>query len=827
MLNSIKNLSRCLAFAVALLILTGASADAAITPVDQFTIAEMVAWKDSCAGSSAIEVFVLGDYAYVCVIEGLATFDISDPTNISMIAWQDAPSPNWSTIDYQGDGFLYLSCTTGGFHTISLANPRAPRYLVTYNPAGGTGARNVTVCGNYAYVAYTNQGLYVISMDASRTTLATHYALGAQGVTPLGLDNDGTYVYIAVGNDGLIIRSIANLLASSPTVTGSIDFGAQVAGSVKVWGNWAFVCCGADGIYVVDVTNKAAPVLHATNNTAGSADYCDVVGNFLYVADNDGGLKIFDISVLPIAGGGVQNLNLTDSYDPGNPAETYRGVYATNGYVYVADRAQGLRILNAATRKMNMQRSFPRLQFALMGIPNTVTTGVPTALFGDNFANAAVGSPRWRVSRWNDAEQSYIRYEEADRPVVGNDDNPPAFAPGIGYWVIQDVVSNCVLDVTVAQNNGIVNQGAKHSVALEPGRSPKSLSQVANPYHYPYDLSTTYFNISGVGAEVLWSAAGAYLNQNAYTWNGTQYVTIPWNQFIKPWVGFWVIQTDHTKTISILFTPRNGFAGAPPQPKDRPPLKLADNESWTLDLPIVSTDGLYQDEYNRIGIGENNTDLYDPYDAFELAPLGSQFVQLYFPHDDWEIQPADYTFDLRSVDFGESNTKSWDLIAQAWQLPNTEFAIRWPNIDQIPEKYSLALVNPESGNILADLRQSDRYTFRVGDQDVETVSFRVVATLNENIVSGETLPSGFRLESVYPNPFNSSVKISYSLAIDNHVRISIHDLSGREVECLYDQSQQSGGYSLTWAAQDFPSGMYLCRIQAGDDVRTNKLTLMK
>ncbi len=819
MITSHKNLYDCLGLAVVLLICLASGADAAITEVGHY---------DMDGDTSATEVLVLGDYAYVTSILGLATFNVSDPTNPVKIHFETAPAPNWSTIHYTGDGFLYLTCTSGGFHTLDFSDPEAPDYITSLD-IDDRDAEDATIWGDYAFVIYGLSGLRVVSMNATRDVLSEHYHIAREGADRwYGIDNDGTYVYCAMGREGLKIRTIASLIGETNVVTGEIDFGNEDAKDVYVVGDWAFVCCGNDGIYVVDVSDRENPVLHATNNTPGTAMQAYVSGDYLYVADEAGGLRIFDISGLPLGEEPPYALAQTDYYDPnGDPAETYRGVFASNEYVYIADRAQGLRVLNAATRNMDMQRSFPRMEWSMMGIPTTVTTGDADALFGtDDFGDVAPGNTRWRVSRWDDSEQSYIRYQEADNPVVGDDDEPDDFAPGKGYWVIQNVMDNCILDIDENQNNGIVSQVSKYSVALEPGRDPSSYSQVANPFHYPYDLGTTYFNVSGVG-ELLWSNAGDYINQNAYTWDGIQHITIEWDEYINPWVGFWVVQTDHTKTISILFSPRDGYAGAPPNPKDHLPLKVADYESWTLDLPIVSTDGSYRDEFNRIRIGEDYNDVYDPYDAFEMTPMSFRFVQLYFPHEDWEVQPAKYTFDFRSLDFGESRTKTWDMTARAWRLPEEEFAISWPNIDQVPVNYSLELVDPESGDVLVDMRESESYVFSVGDQNDETVSFRIAVTQGEAFVSNETYPSDFRLLSVYPNPFNNEIRISYHISDTEPVRMMVTDVNGREVVTLVEGIQAKGTYSLAWQADGVASGSYYIRLETGANIVSERVTLMR
>ncbi|MGI9174584.1 MAG: T9SS type A sorting domain-containing protein, partial [Rhodothermales bacterium] len=92
---------------------------------------------------------------------------------------------------------------------------------------------------------------------------------------------------------------------------------------------------------------------------------------------------------------------------------------------------------------------------------------------------------------------------------------------------------------------------------------------------------------------------------------------------------------------------------------------------------------------------------------------------------------------------------------------------------------------------------------------------------------GADVPEAYRLGQNYPNPFNPSTTIGYELKEAQPVRLSIHDLLGREVAVLVDAYQAAGGYDVTFEAGDLPSGLYLYRLEAGKEVRTRTMTLMK
>lgn len=89
------------------------------------------------------------------------------------------------------------------------------------------------------------------------------------------------------------------------------------------------------------------------------------------------------------------------------------------------------------------------------------------------------------------------------------------------------------------------------------------------------------------------------------------------------------------------------------------------------------------------------------------------------------------------------------------------------------------------------------------------------------------LPIETCITDIYPNPFNASTTIKYSLSNYSNVNIAIHNLLGQEIEQLFDASQSSGYHTLIWNAGDIPSGIYLVRLKIGDIFLSRKVVLTK
>ncbi len=89
------------------------------------------------------------------------------------------------------------------------------------------------------------------------------------------------------------------------------------------------------------------------------------------------------------------------------------------------------------------------------------------------------------------------------------------------------------------------------------------------------------------------------------------------------------------------------------------------------------------------------------------------------------------------------------------------------------------------------------------------------------------LPADFALAQNYPNPFNPSTTIEFSLPEKAHVTLDIYNLLGQKVATLSDGDYSAGVYSVVWRAENAASGIYFYRLNAGAEVITRKMALLK
>ncbi|MBI5404245.1 MAG: T9SS type A sorting domain-containing protein [Ignavibacteriae bacterium] len=111
--------------------------------------------------------------------------------------------------------------------------------------------------------------------------------------------------------------------------------------------------------------------------------------------------------------------------------------------------------------------------------------------------------------------------------------------------------------------------------------------------------------------------------------------------------------------------------------------------------------------------------------------------------------------------------------------------------------------------------------------NLDSVNF-YLSRISVNIKKDENInPSDFMLYQNYPNPFNPSTNIKFRIKEPRFVTLKIYDILGREAAVLLNEKLNAGEYTLRFDAPHLPSGLYLCRLTAGDFSETKKIVLVK
>ena len=88
------------------------------------------------------------------------------------------------------------------------------------------------------------------------------------------------------------------------------------------------------------------------------------------------------------------------------------------------------------------------------------------------------------------------------------------------------------------------------------------------------------------------------------------------------------------------------------------------------------------------------------------------------------------------------------------------------------------------------------------------------------------------LKNNYPNPFNPSTRIKYSIPINTSVSLKIYSLLGKEILTLVNEVKTRGEYSVQWDAKNslgnkVPGGIYFYKLVTRDFTQTKKMILLK
>lgn len=88
-------------------------------------------------------------------------------------------------------------------------------------------------------------------------------------------------------------------------------------------------------------------------------------------------------------------------------------------------------------------------------------------------------------------------------------------------------------------------------------------------------------------------------------------------------------------------------------------------------------------------------------------------------------------------------------------------------------------------------------------------------------------PKRFVLQQNFPNPFNPSTKIVFTVGMRQFVTLKVYDLLGKEVANLVNEELEAGSYEILWDARHFANGAYHYKLQAGNFIDAKKLLILK
>lgn len=115
-------------------------------------------------------------------------------------------------------------------------------------------------------------------------------------------------------------------------------------------------------------------------------------------------------------------------------------------------------------------------------------------------------------------------------------------------------------------------------------------------------------------------------------------------------------------------------------------------------------------------------------------------------------------------------------------------------------------------------------------RDYWVVKFDVLLDVDNGILN--TIPDGYTVSSNYPNPFNPSTTIEYTLPQRTTVKLDVFNVLGQKIQTLVNTEQPAGTYQVLWDGTDtdgrrVATGMYLYRLKTDEFIMSKKMMMLK
>ena len=239
---------------------------------------------------------------------------------------------------------------------------------------------------------------------------------------------------------------------------------------------------------------------------------------------------------------------------------------------------------------------------------------------------------------------------------------------------------------------------------------------------------------------------------------------------------------------------------------------------------------------NDIVLAQVTRDQYNIYfyveTAEDLSPkTDPNWMRLFIDIDrDKSTGWQGYDFLINRTSPGDSAVIEKSILGWEWiKVGSAEYAIR---DNKMELKVNKSVFNLNNDNPLdfefkwSDNMQTDGdiMDFYVNGDVAPSGRFNFVYTTDKTTQVGDnkTLPDGYSLLQNFPNPFNPTTKIHYTLPNSAYVQLSIFNIIGKKIDSLVDQFKPAGSHTVAWDGSPYTSGEYLCQIKTGEYTQTKK-----
>ncbi|HEX7070924.1 MAG TPA: M4 family metallopeptidase, partial [Rhodothermales bacterium] len=266
-------------------------------------------------------------------------------------------------------------------------------------------------------------------------------------------------------------------------------------------------------------------------------------------------------------------------------------------------------------------------------------------------------------------------------------------------------------------------------------------------------------------------------------------------------------------------------------------IQYPDVVSWS---PNPESPRVAFDAYNEVALGTGNSaSFWGMYEIdfgaskiYSLVPAQPQNVSvgnITYSNTSSELIAFNYidengTFDVYVGDF--ANGETFPLEIPTFNIGGqTVSDAQRPTFS--PDDGTIAMTSPQFSLVLFYEQGGELSAIQLPESIYNPYWFLLGGTPGTDTEDDLELPSTVVLESNYPNPFNPTTTIRFSLPEASDVTLEVFDLTGRRVRSLVQQTLPPGAHEVTFDAAGLASGTYVARLSAAGVVAVRKMTLLR
>jgi len=799
------------------------------------------------ASGNILDVAVADSLAYVTDTEvGFRIIDVSDPANPEEVSSLNADNARVVAVS---EGYAYVARDYVPMKAIDVSDPTNPEQVE--NLGNSKEATSMAAYGNYAYAGNKNSVRVIdISDPTSLERIGSFsfpgspndwYVSGAEAGTEVA----GGYAYVTNGQVGF---SISESTGSGDIIPPDAPTGlAATVGDGQVELSWeantgsdlgeyrlyrgtspdptrfvATVGAGTEGFTDTNVDEsttyyyRLTAVDDAGNESSFSegvitaapaaptgltAEATDGGLDLSFSASTEGDVAEYLIYRMPSSAGATTPF---DSVDVGVTTYTDASAEAGTRYYYrvkalsesgITSAFSGLTsaFITPPEVSYDVSRSFgdagASSNYRLVGLPGAEETALSETLDG-SFGTG------WKAFRQSEDGSGLAEAPDA------------ALAPGGGVWVISKT------DLTASSTTDAVEIAADGTATID---VHAGWNIISNPTDKALDWNAVR-EASGGASQPLWTfEGGSYAQAGTFAAAGAEGRAFYFNnaegleELVLPYAPD---TSSSASSESAAALARGEASGDSPAwslaltASRKAPSSRADSASETFHATV------------RAGVAKQAKTGFDAGDA--LAPPGRfEAVSLRFLPTGFEQKGVELASEYRPADAGKDGQRFQLALRSTPGRPVTLRADLPKEASAKASDRKAVLVRERTGKRFP---LSEEKPVRLTPQaEEEQLTLLIGSNGFIEAAAEKATPAESKLIGTYPNPFRSEATIAYALADESDVQLTVYDMLGRKVRTLVDETQEAGRKNATLQARSLASGVYLFRLQIGDQIETGRL----